>query len=169
MTVSIIAAVAENNVIGKDNRIIWHMPKDLKFFKQTTSGHHVLMGRKNYLSIPDKYRPLPDRTNIIVTHQMEYVAPDCHVVHSIEEGVEFARSHAENEVFIIGGGDIYEQSIEIADKLYITWLHKNYEGDVRFPNFERDNWSVIEETRYEQDEDHECSFTITIYEKTSTD
>ena len=107
MKVSLIVAVAENGVIGKDNDLIWHLPKDMRFFKETTMGHHVIMGRKNFESIPHKYRPLPDRTNIVITRQSEYKAEGCIVVNSVETALEIAKNNGDIEHFIIGGGQIY--------------------------------------------------------------
>lgn len=169
MIISIIAAVSENNVIGKNNQLIWHLPADMKFFKETTAGHHVLMGEKNYLSIPDKYRPLPERINIVATHQPDFEAEGCVVVHSIEDGIEYARNNGEEEVFIIGGGEIYKQTLGLADKMYITWVHKSFEGDTFFPEFDINDWGEISSTPFQRDDRHECAFTIKVYEKKKTD
>ena len=111
MKVSLIVAVAENGVIGKDNDLIWHLPKDMQFFKETTTGHHVIMGRKNFESIPHKYRPLPNRTNIVITKQSDYKAEGCIVVNSVEEALKVAKSNGDNEVFIIGGGGVDRKSV----------------------------------------------------------
>jgi len=108
MIISLIAAVSENHVIGKNNGLPWHLPDDMKFFMQTTKGHHIIMGRKNYDSIPDKFRPLPNRTNIVVTRQPSFRAPGCIVVNSLERGLEIAQHNGEPEVFVIGGYDIYK-------------------------------------------------------------
>ena len=113
MKVSLIAAVSRNNVIGKNNNLIWHLPKDMKFFKDTTQGHHVIMGRKNFESIPHKYSPLPNRTNIIITRQNNYLAKGCIVVNSIKEALEIAKQKGEKEAFIIGGGEIYKLALEL--------------------------------------------------------
>ena len=98
MKVSLIVAVSENGVIGKDNDLIWHLPKDMKFFKDTTMGHHVIMGRKNFESIPHKYRPLPNRTNVVITRQTDYKAEGCVVVNSVEAALEIAKNNGENEI-----------------------------------------------------------------------
>ena len=100
MKVSLIVAVSENGVIGKDNDLIWHLPKDMKFFKDTTLGHHVIMGRKNFESIPEKYRPLPNRTNIVITRQSDYTAEDCVVVNSVEAALEIAKQNGDTKPFI---------------------------------------------------------------------
>src|SRR6188472_2028406 len=123
MIISMIAALARNGVIGKANDLPWHLPDDMKFFMQTTKGHHVIMGRRNYESIPEKFRPLPNRANIVVTRQEDFDAPGCIVTHSIEEGLEIARQNKEFEVFIIGGAEIYNQGFALATKLYLTEVH----------------------------------------------
>ena len=135
MIVSIIVAASENNVIGNNNDLIWHLPKDMKFFKDTTKGHHVIMGRKNLESIPHKFRPLPNRQNIVVTRNKKYVADGCLVVTSIEEGLSIAKKNKEKETFIIGGGQIYKLALELnlVDKIYLTRIHANFEGDTFFP------------------------------------
>ncbi len=165
MTISLIAAVSDNYVIGKDNNLLWRLPADIKFFKDTTEGHHVLTGRKNYISIPLKFRPLPNRVNIIVTHHHDFIAEGCIVVHSINEGIEYARANNEKELFIIGGGEIYRQTIGIADKLYITWVHANLEGDTVFPEI---NFALWKETYHKDcqiDEKHKFAYSFCIYEK----
>jgi len=163
MTVSMIAAVAANKVIGKDNDLIWHLPLDMKFFKDSTKGHHVLMGRRNYESIPEKYRPLPGRPNIVITRQTDYHAPGAIVVNSIEEGLEIARKNGEEEAFIIGGGMIYAMALEkdLADMMYLTVLDKEYEGDTWFPEVKGDDWVITDEIRFDADEKHETGFVIT--------
>ena len=129
MKVSLIVAVSENGVIGKDNDLIWHLPKDMKFFKETTMGYHVIMGRKNFESIPHKFRPLPNRTNIVITRQSDYKAEGCIVVNSVEEALKVAKSHGENEAFIIGGGQIYKLALDanLVDKVYLTKIHHSFE------------------------------------------
>src|ERR1700751_5612320 len=124
MVLSIIVAVAENNVIGKDNTLIWSLPADMKFFKEKTKGHVIITGRKNYESIPEKFRPLPERTNIVITRQLDYNAKGAIVVNSIEEALEYAQTHfATQEVFIIGGAEIYKQTIAGCHKIYLTRIH----------------------------------------------
>ena len=125
MKVSLIVAVAENGVIGKDNDLIWNLPKDMRFFKETTWGHHVIMGRKNFESIPERYRPLTNRTNIVITRQNNYKAEGCVVVNSLEAALEVAQYNSDNEPFIIGGGQIYKLALEgnLVDKIYFTEVH----------------------------------------------
>ncbi len=167
MTTSLIVAVAENYVIGKDNDLIWYFPLDLKFFKDTTKDHFVIMGRKNWLSIPDKYRPLPNRRNVVVTRQKDFQAEGCDVVHSIEEGIELARENGDAEAFIIGGGMVYKSALDdnLIDKMYITWIHKSYEGDTFFPKFNEDEWEETERIENEANSRHEAKYDFTTYVK----
>ena len=162
-----IAAVAENRVIGKDNDLIWHYPDDMAFFTKTTKGHFVIMGRKNYDSIPPKYCPLPGRTNVIVTRRENFEAPDCLVVGSLEEGIEKARENGDDEVFIIGGGQIYTLALErkLVDRMYITQIHKSFDGDTFYPDFDPNNWNKSVLEHHPADDRHESSFDICIYDK----
>ena len=166
MKVSLIVACSENLVIGKDNDLIWHLPKDMKFFKDTTKGHFVIMGRKNFESIPHKYRPLPNRTNVVVTRQDTYEAEGCIVVNSISEALNRAKDAKDEEPFIIGGGEIYRLALEqnLVDRVYITRVHKHYDGDTFFPELSSD-WKLISSEKNEADEKHECAYTFEIYEK----
>jgi dihydrofolate reductase len=164
MIISIIAAIAENGVIGKNNSLIWHLPNDLNYFKKTTQGHCIITGRKNYDSIPQKYRPLPNRTNIIVTRTPDYKAPGAIVVHSIEDALNKAKQLNETECFIIGGGELYLQTLPLADKLYITHVHHSFEGDTFFkPDFSR--YKLIKSEEYKADEKHAYPYTFCVYEK----
>lgn len=165
MKISLIVAVAENGVIGKDNSLPWHLPRDMKFFKDTTMGHCVIMGRKNYDSIPLKYRPLEGRTNIIVTRQKDLKAEGCLVVNSIEEGLEIARNKNEKEVFIIGGAEIFRQALAIADKIYYTRIHHPFEGDVYFPQLDEKKWKLISREDNGTDEKNKYPFSFCVYEK----
>ncbi len=143
--ISLVAAISENRVIGRDNALPWHIPEDLKRFKEITQGHPVIMGRKTYESIG---RLLPNRTNIIITRDTSYKVDGAVVVHSLDEAIKVASSkyqvssmqenelrNGNNEVYIIGGGQIFDQAIKIADKLYLTVVHTNIEGDVYFPDY----------------------------------
>ena len=127
MIVSCIVATANNNIIGKNNDIPWYLPADLKYFKKTTIGKHILMGRKCYQSIG---KPLPKRTNIIVTRDPYFISSNCLIARSIEEGLEMAYDNGEKECFIIGGGTIYEQTQKLWDRLYLTQIDLDVEGDV---------------------------------------
>ena len=133
MRVSIIVAISQNNAIGKNNDLIWISPKDMKFFKNTTKGHHVIMGRKNHESIPHKYSPLPDRTNIIiVSRNPNYKAEGCIIVSSIKEGLNIAKKNNDSEPFIIGGGQIYKIALDenLVDRMYVTVVKEKFEGDI---------------------------------------
>ena len=160
MTLSIIVAVAENNVIGKDNRLIWRMPADMQYFKEKTTGHCVITGRKNYESIPGKFRPLPGRTNIVVTRQENYSAPGAMAVNTIEEAVALARAKGETECFVIGGADIYRQTLESSDKIYLTVIHYNFEGDAFFPELDRTKWNEISRQDHPADEKHKYAYSF---------
>jgi dihydrofolate reductase len=166
MVVSLIVATSENDVIGKDNDLIWHLPKDMKFFKDTTKNHFVIMGRKNFESIPHKYRPLPNRTNVVVTRQTNYNAQGCLVLHSIEEALQKAKEAGDSEPFIIGGGQIYRLALDnnLIDRVYLTRIHKYYEGDTFFPNLGPE-WKLIESDKHLADDKHECDYTFEVYEK----
>lgn len=139
--VSLIWCMAENRVIGIENRLPWHMPADLKRFKSLTSGHSIIMGRKTFESFP---RPLPNRRHIIVTRDAGYRAAGCEVVHSIDAALACAAG--EDEVFVIGGASLYAQTLPRADRLYVTLLHTRIEGDASFPSFD---WEVWKETARE--------------------
>ena len=163
MTISIIVAVAENNVIGKDNRLIWHLPADMKFFKEKTTGHCIITGRKNYESIPEKFRPLSNRTNIIITRQKDYSAPGTIITDSIEEAMNVARKYNETEVFIIGGADIFNQTINKTDKIYLTRIHHSFEGDVFFPEIDFTQWRLIKEQVVNADEQNKYDYSFCEY------
>lgn len=141
MNISIIVAVADNNVIGKDNALIWHLPADMKYFKEKTTGHCIITGRKNYESIPEKFRPLPNRTNIIITRQKNYHAPGTIVVGSVEEAVEKAKQTGDNEIFIIGGAEIFKQTLYLVNKIYLTYIYHSFEGNVFFPELDLRQWT----------------------------
>lgn len=162
MIISLIAAVAENRVIGKDNDLIWRLPRDTRFFMETTKGHHILTGRKNYESIPEKYRPLKNRTNIVVTNQRSYQAPGAKVVFDLEEGIEFARKHGETELFVIGGGKIYYQALPKANRLYITEVKAEFEGDTYFPEIDPNEWRDISRVANFPDHEHPCGFDFVV-------
>jgi len=163
--ISIIVAVAENNVIGKDNTLIWHLPADMKFFKEKTTGHCIITGRKNYESIPEKFRPLPNRTNIVITRQKDYYAPGAIVVSSIEEAIEKAKQTNDNEIFIIGGAEIYRQSIDLADTIYLTKISHNFEGDAFFPEIPANKWLETEHIKGVVDEKNKFEHAFLKFEK----
>ena len=165
MIISIIVAISENNIIGKDNTLIWHMPADMKYFKEKTSGHCVITGRKNYESIPEKFRPLPNRTNIVITRQTNYSAPGAIILSSIEDAIEKAKQLGETEVFIIGGAEIYRQSLHLADKLYITEIHHSFEGDASFPKIDTKIWQKTIHVDFKADEKNKYDYSFGEYKK----
>jgi len=165
MSVVIIAAVAKNRGIGLDNDLPWSLPDDMKFFKTTTSGKSVIMGRKNFESIPHKYRPLPNRQNIIVTRKKDYHAEGCTIVHSIEKGIQ--KANREGDIYIIGGGQIYADALEnnLVDEMLLTEVQAEIEADIFFPKFEESNWRTEELSKHEKDENHKYPFVIKRYVK----
>jgi dihydrofolate reductase len=163
--VSLIVATAENNVIGKDNTLIWHLPADMKFFKEKTTGHCVITGRKNYESIPEKFRPLPNRTNIVVTRQKDYRASGAIVAASLEEAIQKAKQTGDTEIFIIGGGEIYKQSLAFADKIYLTKVHHHFEGDAFFPELNANEWKETNKICGVLDEKNKYPHDFITYEK----
>jgi dihydrofolate reductase len=133
--ISIIAAVAENGVIGRDNRMPWHLSDDLKRFKALTMGHHIVMGRRTWESLG---RPLPGRTSVVVTRDPTFAAPGCLVAHSLDEAIGLCGDDA--EVFVIGGGEVYRQALPIADRIYLTEIKADFEGETMFPPMDRGDW-----------------------------
>ncbi len=164
MIISLIAALTHNRVIGKDNDLPWHLPDDMKYFMQTTKGHHVVMGRKNYDSIPEKFRPLPNRTNIVVTRQKDLKLPGCLVVNALEEAVAIARNAGESELFIIGGSTIYRLGLPFADRLYLTEIDAELDGDTHFPAFNRNDWKEVSRKHHPADDRHAFPFDFVIYD-----
>ena len=165
MIISQIVASSRNNVIGRDNDLPWHLPDDMQFFKDTTKGHHILMGRKNFESIPMKFRPLPNRVNIVVTRQADYNADGIELFNTIEEGIQFARDAGEEELFIIGGAEIYNQTIDQADRIYLTEINTEIEGDAHFPELDRSEWIEKDRRHHSVDEKHRYDFDFVIYER----
>lgn len=157
-TVCIIVAAAENNAIGKDNQLLWHLPDDMKFFKQTTSGFTVIMGRKTFESFG---KPLRNRRNIVITRQADYHAKGTETVHSLEAALE--RCSEEDRVFIIGGAEIYRQALPLTDELYLTRVHAAPEGDTYFPEVDLHSWELRWQEAHPADERHAHAFTFFHY------
>ncbi len=158
---TIIAAASENNALGKDNQLVWHLPDDFKRFKSLTSGHYIIMGRKTFESFP---KPLPNRTHIIITRQTDYQVPEgCMLVSGLQEAIEICPKN--EEVFIIGGGEIYKQSITIADKIELTRVHNTLEADTFFPEIDATQWKLVFEEFHAKDEKHDNNFTFLTYVK----
>lgn len=167
MDISIIVAMGENRVIGKANELPWRLSADLKRFKELTRGHAVIMGRKTFESIFARLKkPLPERTNIVVTHQKDFPAPEgCIVVSSLEQAIGVARSKNETEAFIIGGGQIYALALPVATKLYITKVGTTPEGDAVFPVFDESEWNLVSSEAHPQDEANNHAYAFLTYER----
>lgn len=161
--ISIIVAIAENNAIGKDNKLLWYLSDDLKRFKRITSGHQVIMGRNTYLSLP--VRPLKNRMNVVITDDPDEVFEGCITVRSIEDAMKLCKE--DEESFVIGGGSVYRQFMPVATKLYITKVHKDFEADTFFPEIDENKWELIEEEYHPADEKHKYPFTFLTYSKYS--
>jgi dihydrofolate reductase len=156
---TIIAAVSENNALGKDNQLLWHLPEDFNRFKTLTSGHYIIMGRKTFESFP---KPLPNRTHIIITRQPNYQAPQgCVVVSSLEKAMELCP--ANEEAFVIGGGEIYQQALNIVDKIDVTRVHTSIDADTFFPEIDTNIWKLVFEEFHPKDEKHAFDFTFLTY------
>lgn len=154
--IAIVVAAGENNVIGKDNQLIWRLPADLRHFKNLTMGHPMLMGRKTFEAIG---RPLPGRTSLIITRQPDFEAEGCIVAHSVQEGIEKAKELDEH-VSVIGGAEIYRQALPLTDTIYLTRLHHTFEGDTFFPELPATEWETVSEERHEPDDQNKYSYTF---------
>lgn len=165
MDISIIAALTFNRVIGRNNDLPWKLPDDMKYFMQTTKNHHVILGRKNYESIPEKFRPLPNRINIIVTRQKNFNALDCLVVHSLKEGIDLANKEGEKELFIIGGAEIYTLGLPFTNRMYLTEIQTTLPGDAYFPLFDRSQWKEVSRKKHPVDDRHSFAFDFVVYER----
>lgn len=163
MRTSIIAAMGKNRVIGKNNKLMWRLPQELAYFKETTMGHHLIMGRKTFESYP---KVLPGRTSIIVTRNEKFEVPlSCLRAASIEDALSLARYEEEQEAFIIGGAQIYAQTIEEADRLYITYVDFEEEGDAYFPEFDEGAYTLVREKTVEKDEKNPYAWTAKVLDK----
>jgi len=162
MRISLIVAASENNVIGRDNTLPWDLPDDLQFFREKTEGHPIILGRKNYESIG---RPLPNRTNIIVSRQEGLEIEGCTVFTSIEEAIDWAKQIDDGEAFVIGGGQIYKLALPMADRVYLTRVHEEIEGDVLFPELPEDEWEEVERTEHSKDNRHAYEFSFITYDR----
>lgn len=166
--VSLIAAVGENLELGRNNELLWHLNEDMQFFKKKTSKHYVIMGRKSFESIPKKYRPLPDRVNIIISRDADYMYEECYTFTNLQEALEMARENGEDRVFIIGGGEIYRLALEqnLVDEMYLTHVHASFaNADVHFPKFDSNLWNKTPLDSFQADSQNEYDFDIYFYEK----
>ena len=162
MIISAIVAMNPDGLIGDQNKIPWHLPADLKYFKKITLGHHILMGRKCFDSIG---KSLPGRKNIVVTKNPTFIVTDCIITNSIEEGILIAQQNKEEEMFIIGGGEIYRRSMHLVNKLYLTMVQFNGSGDVFFPQIDYDEWSLISDEKHTSDDKNNYDYSFLIYKR----
>lgn len=159
--IHLVVAKSDNNVIGHDNQLIWHLPNDWKHFKEITTGHPIIMGRKTFESIG---RPLPNRTNIIITRNKNYSVENAKVAHSLNEALQFAKEIDKN-IFILGGGKIYEQALDLVDILEVTEVHENFEGDTYFPVIDLNVWKEISRIKHHKDEKNKFDYSFVRYER----
>lgn len=159
--ISIIVAVAKNWAIGKNNQLLWHIPADLKRFKQITLGHQLIMGKLTYLSLPK--RPLANRTSIVITDIRDETFEGCITVYSIQQALDLCNDR--EETFIIGGGSVYRQFLPYANKLYLTVVHKDFEADTFFPEIDTNQWKLVEQSDHGPDETNDFSYSFLVFEK----
>lgn len=158
MIISIVVAVSENNAIGANGDLLWRLPNDMSHFKTVTLGHHVVMGRKTYESIPPKFRPLPGRKNIVISRHKNFDSEGCVSVSGLQEAVTLAREAGETELMIIGGGEIYREAFALADKIYLTKVHHTFENaDTFFPAINNE-WEIVKNESHRADEKHRFSY-----------
>lgn len=163
MITSIIVAKASNNAIGINGDLPWHLPADLKHFKKTTAGHHVIMGRKTFESLK---KPLPGRTHIVVTTNLHYKVPDGHlVVHSLEEGLKIGSNKELDKIFILGGAEIYKLALPFSQEMIITEIDTKPKADTFFPEFENKNWEITDLERHKKDEDNPFNYAFVVYRR----
>lgn len=158
LTITLIVAATENNIIGKNNQMPWHLPNDFKYFKKVTLGHSVIMGRKTFDAIG---KPLPERRNIVVTRNQDFNPPEVDTANSLNEALLYCRD--EREIFIIGGANIYAQSLPFANRVLLTRVHTELDGDAKFPELAPQEWLLESEERHEADEKHAFAYTFQVY------
>lgn len=163
--ISIIVAAGLNNSIGKNNSLIWHLPADMKYFKEKTIGHTIITGRKNYESIPEKFRPLPNRNNIIITRQKNYYAPGAIITDSLDDAICNAKLYNDKEVFIIGGGEIYSQALNYVNTIYLTRVHQEFDADVFFPKLDDNVWKEVSKIENKKNENNKYDYTFYTYKR----
>lgn len=160
LKISLIVAAANNNVIGVNNQMPWHLPNDFKYFKENTLNHSIIMGRKTYDSIG---KPLPGRRNIILTRDQEYQNPEVDIANSIQEVLNYCRD--EREIFIIGGAEIFKQALALANRVLLTRVHAEIEGDTYFPELNPADWNLVSQDMHFKDEKHAYDYTSEVWEK----
>lgn len=161
-TISIIAAMASNRVIGINNTLPWHIPADLKHFKKLTMGHTMIMGRKTFESIG---KPLPGRETLIISRQPDYAIPGCQTCQSLEQALSICAG--KSDIFIVGGADIYQQMLPQADRLFITEVQQDFDGDVRFPEIDPDQWREVQRIEQQQQTPQALNYHFVTYQRTS--
>ena len=161
---SLIAAVARNGVIGKDNQLLWHLPGDMRHFRETTRGKPVIMGRKTWESLPEKFRPLPGRLNVVVSRTPDYAAPGAVLAGSLAEALEKAGDG--DEVFVIGGAELYRQALPLAGRLYLTEISADFAGDARFPELPPGEWREVSRSR--PVEENGLAYAFAVYQRTQS-
>jgi dihydrofolate reductase len=162
MIISFVVAIAENNAIGKDNGLLWHLPADLKHFKQITNGHTIIMGRKTFDSMG---KPLPNRRNIVITRNADLKIEGAEVTTSLDDALALCKT--EEEVFIIGGAEIYKEALDKTDRIYLTTVHQGFEGDAYFPELDRNKWVETAREEHQPDEKNKIAFTFSTLEANS--
>ena len=162
MTLSLLVAAAENNVIGKDNKLPWHLPNDLKYFKNLTWGMPILMGRKTFESIG---KALPGRKSIVITRNNDWQREGVEVVHSIEEAIQKAEGYGVKEIFVIGGAEIFKTALPDANRIYLTRIHHNFDGDVYFPQVSNQEWDLTSSRFCEADEKNIYNHTYQVWDR----
>jgi dihydrofolate reductase len=162
MTISFIVAVSENHVIGKNNQLPWRLPTDMKYFKNITWAMPVIMGRKSFESLGE---PLTGRANIVITRKTDWKAEGAEVVHSIDEAIIAAKKTDAKEIFIIGGGEIFQSALPSADRIYMTLVHGNFEGDAFFPQINWDEWKLVSNRDCEADEKNAYALSFQVWER----
>jgi dihydrofolate reductase len=165
VVLSLLVAADEGNVIGKNNQLPWHLPNDLKYFKNQTWGLPILMGRKTFESIG---KPLPGRQSIVITRSKDWSHPGVDVVHSVEEAISKAKAYGAKEIFVIGGAEIFNSAFADADRLYLTRVHNRFEGDVFFPEVNEAQWQLVQQRFCEASEKNAYAHTFQVWERLST-
>lgn len=160
--ISIIVAIAKNGVIGGENRLLWHISDDLKRFRQLTTGHTIVMGRRTFESLPNG--ALPNRRNLVITSDLQTKFNNCEVIHSIDELQKMAIK-SNDEIFVIGGGSLYRQTLDLADKLYVTWVNREFDGDTFFPEISKEKWEIIEKSGKKTDEKSGLEYEFVDYKQ----
>jgi len=164
VTISLIAAMAENRVIGRDSALPWHLPRDMRRFKELTTGHAVIMGRKTYDTLG---KPLPNRRNVVITRNRSYGVPGVEVFHTLDDAL--CAVTAPDEVFIAGGAEIYALALPRVDRIYLTVVHAWLDGDTYFPGFTVGDWRLVEDIRYQSDEKHRYPYSFRLYQRRAID